>query len=207
MFNPMMGPGPYEKQTPESEAKRKNKLTLDRAIIYTLILILWVCEALLFGELFGPLCLVAFVVLALDIDAQKSTITVRHCPLYTMLFIAGAAFTLLPMTSLWLLHIENDGSALWISHPWGGGSIPIAWQWLRYALLILFPVFIWLLMPLDLRTKLEIIAPNWANSFRARPPEVKPDNVIAQELGVVYPHQGVENETEPRDPAPNAPVY
>ena len=77
----------------------------------------------------------------------------------------------------------------------------------RYALLILFPIFIWLLLPYDFRMKIEIIAPNWANSFRVKPPQVARGNKLAQELGAVYPVEPEDEEAEERDATPNAPVY
>jgi len=62
-----------------------------------------------------------------------------------------------------------------------------------------------LLLTNDLRTKMEIIAPNWLNSFRARAGNAEGE--IAKEIGMVYPTPGETNEDESTTAVPNAPVY
>jgi len=205
MFNYPMGVGPHEKQTHESEADRKNELTLDRIAIYGAIIILLVLEALLFGENFGPLCSAAFAVLFVEVELSPLSISTKPLnKLSAILAACGVVFTALAFT-VWPVGFSVDSDVMWIYYPGGGLSVSLLWVWPRYLLLVFIPIVIGLLLTNDLRTKMEIIAPNWLNSFRARAGNAEGE--IAKEIGMVYPTPGETNEDESTTAVPNAPVY
>ena len=207
----MMGPGPYERQTRESEVTRPLVVTLMRCGVYIIIAVLVCAEAFIIGQWAGPLCFAAFAVMALNVriqntgDGISARVKWSGRGRWTLCILAcGVLFSVLLLCGAWPVYWTIGDGRLWIAVPWMSFSVSIHWLWARAVALALLPAFVWLCLTLDKRLRGEVIAPNWYNSFRARPANATGD--IAQSLGMYYP-QGVDDEIPaPYTAAPNPPV-
>lgn len=206
------GPGPYERQSKDSEEHRPLRLSLLRISIYAVMMVLIIGIALLVGWYSGPLALIAFVVLALEVDAPNYTVTVkRECrkPFYLVLAVCGVLLSSLVVIEAWPLYISVGGGKLWVAIPnEGSRAISIYFQWVRFFAIALSGIVIWILRLLDRRLMGEVIAPNWYNSIRARSANVT--GQVASDLGMscAANSQPPTDDDEPVHGAtPNPPAY
>ena len=205
------GPGPFEPQNKDSEERRPLRLSFLRIAIYAAMMALIIGIALLVGWYSGPLSLIAFVVLALEIDAPNFTVTVkRECrtPFYLVLAVVGVLLSSLVIVDAWPFYISIGGGKLWVALPNRGSfAISVYFRWARFFAIALSGIVIWILRLLDRRLMGEVIAPNWYNSIRAKSANVT--GAVADDLGISYATNTTpqNDDDETQGATPNAPVY
>jgi hypothetical protein len=176
----IVGPGPYQRQDAKSEIGQP---LVAAALYVALFLFVWLPAvyvlAVLADWLLSPLLCGTALAMLLKASGGRGSLALSLRPatptrriIGGLLFFFGALPLYLRLIGAWGWTFEIARGAtvsrLWIGTPWGGTSVSAAWEFLRWALVVVLPVAL-LTSGRELggRFLTEIAAPNLPNSIRA----------------------------------------